>query len=197
MTKPTLIVTLFLLVGCTHEQQIDARANRELLVNHAEAEREVIKLHCPDGADLGPSCGLLLSHATTLELRETYRAKKCADKSTEQCQSAYQRDVDKALADRYWAADWRSVAKRCDAEAPRCEDALAWERDLLGSHNTRVLIDASNKEMAIEAHRDAAHAADRARAAAEVEEVASVLAAAPRCRTYPNLFGGFVVVCSP
>jgi hypothetical protein len=198
VTKPIFIActAIFFVAGCTHQQQIDDRANRQILANHAESEREVIKLQCADGADLGPSCGLLLSHAATPEFRDRYREKKCADKTTEQCQVLYQRDVDIALADRYWAADFRSVAKRCDAEAPRCEDPLAYERDLLGSHNTRVLIEASNKQMAIESNRDHAQAADRAHAAAVAGEVAFALHDGPKCRTYPNVLGGWNTVCS-
>lgn len=196
MTRPLfLAAALLFAAGCTHAQQIDDHANRELLANHFEAESEVIKLHCEGGRDLGPGCGLLLTHAATLEFREKFRAKKCADKTTEQCQELYQREVEVALGDRYWAADWNGIAKRCNEEAPRCEDALQYERDLLGSHNTRVLIEASNKEMAIEATRDAAHRADRARAAnAGYEFIA--LFDRPVCRSYPNILGGWTTVCT-
>ena len=110
-------------------------------------------------------------------------------------QELYQREVEAALDERYWAADWKSVGKRCNEEAPRCEDALQYERDLLGSHNTRVLIEASNKEMAIESRRDAAHRVDRERAANAGYEVMALFDR-PVCRSYPNILGGWTTVCS-
>lgn len=173
--------------------QIDHDANRESAAAKADADRDVIKLRCTNGATLAPGCGLLLAHVSTEAFRQDFRGKRCAELSTEQCQARFERDVDVTLRERYWAADRAYVARMCDAEPGRCDDPLAFEKDLLTSHNTRILIEASHRQMEIEAARNARQRVDQAEVQAHTDLLFEL--AAPRCRTHYGIIGGVTRDC--
>ena len=170
----------------------DEEANREIAASKADNDRDVVKLRCPDGADLAPGCGFVLAHVATQAFRDSFRDKKCAGKSAEMCQLTFERDVDTTLRERYWAADRAAVAKRCDAEAPRCDDPLTFEKDLLTSHNTRVQIEASNRQMAIESARNAQRTAEQSDQQMRMD-LLFYGTNGPRCRTHVSLVGGGLV----
>jgi len=174
----------------------DEEANREIAASTADTERDVVKLRCPNGADLAPGCGFVLAHVASQSFRDTFRDKKCSGKSVEMCQLTFERDVDTTLRERYWAADRATVAKRCDAEAPRCDDPLTFEKDLLTSHNMRVQIEGANRKMAIESARNAQRTTEQSEQQLRTD-LLFFGTDAPRCRTHVSLTGGGIVrVCN-
>lgn len=161
--------------GCaeTHSAQIDAHATTQMMAAQIDADASVIKLHCADGKDLEPGCGLLLAHVSTPKFRSYFRDMKCDGKSDAECQAIFDHDVDESLAERYWAADRNAVAQKC---AGRCDDAKVLETELLTSHNMNVLTEIGHRQAAIESDADRAHALDHERAEAKTMLLVGMLA---------------------
>lgn len=104
----------------------------------ARGSGDVLTPECSDGTDVAPGCGLLSVHVATEEFRETFRLRRCQDKTTDACELLYREAVEASLRERYWAADREAVAKKCSEEPKRCEDPIAFEKELLASHNAHL-----------------------------------------------------------
>ncbi len=165
------------LAGCTHAQEIDRSANHELLAAHVQAEADIRHVACPDGAPIGPTCGMLTTRIAKPEFRERFRVMRCGGLSDAACKASFDAAIGGWLAERYWAASFPGVARVCEANPSQCGSPEAYERELLVSHNAGVTILESNRQADVDEARDHAHRLDRARAASEVNAAALFTAA--------------------
>lgn len=133
------------------------------------------------------------------EFRKLFRDNYCKASTAAQCQTRYERMINARLEQRYYAADQASVTRTCDANPGRCDDLVAYEMLLLDAHNARVLQEGARAELRLEHDRRRAHAADvnaTIRSTEEIsDEVAYHLHKGPKCRSFPNVFGGANTIC--
>lgn len=149
------------LSGC-HSQAIDARAKAEVAQIRAEADASVMLGTCPDGAPIGPTCGLLTTRIAMPDFRASFREKKCAGDTDAACDEKLSLAFDAWLMQRYWRADVRGVDITCNANPGRCEDPKERELMLLDSHNQAIRDIAASQENRVEDERIALHRADHA-----------------------------------
>ncbi|WP_394843311.1 hypothetical protein LZC95_40460 [Pendulispora brunnea] len=172
-----------------------------------EAHREMAYATCADGNAIGVNCGLITKHVGNEEFRAKFRAKYCAEPTTEEkCQLLFQRLVDAELAKRYFAADSQAVIMTCDLRPTECDDPLVYERYLLDSHNAHVREKHAKRVNAIEEEREQRQAEQTREA---VEGTVAVISAAgqiarevdyqknggTKCHSYPDVFSGAVTYC--
>jgi hypothetical protein len=195
--KPNLVIACApaLLLSACHATTIDSHANAELADTRRGAEHAIDYATCADGSRFGPNCGLIMRIAASDDFRERFRAKVCETKAQAECDDAYRRMIDAEMARRYFAADRAEVARTCDLHAGTCDDGVAYERLLLGSHNRHVQAQYAEDEARIEAERTAVHRADADDAARAVVETMDLLGGGTVCHSYPSAFGGQTTVC--
>lgn len=186
------------LFGCA-SPTIDERAAKDVSDLHANASGAFVNSSCGSGARFTPTCGLLSTFVSTEDFRTRYRDRRCPGHDDEGCQLAFQRAFDSWLAHRYYAADFKEVARSCDLYPARCQSAADFELRLLDSHNQHVRDQVIDADSRIEEQRQMEQARHR-QAQAEVmygvlRTIDYVTHDGPKCRSYPSMFGGVNTLC--
>jgi hypothetical protein len=195
------IAVLFLGGGC-HAQgaaRVDAIEDAKLADARQVTEQSIEYATCVDGSRIGPHCGLIMRVSSADDFRARFRDKICAGKTPDACDEAFRRMIDAELAKRYYAADGQGVQRVCDLHPGRCDDGVAYEKELMTSHNARVQARYAHAEEQIEGERALAHAREQAAAIGAVGvamDTAAALSGGTVCHSYPSAFGGSTTVCS-
>ncbi|CAN5920068.1 hypothetical protein BH11MYX4_BH11MYX4_05260 [soil metagenome] len=69
------------------------------------------------------------------DFRDRFREQRCAGKDPSTCDALLSTAVDAWLEQRYFAADWKAVARTCEEQPGSCDAPSSYELLLLRSHD--------------------------------------------------------------
>jgi hypothetical protein len=179
----------FLLLGGCESAGINNTSAREIADARIQTESALVLEKCPDGAEVGPNCGLLTRRYRDDDFLQRFREASCAEKTPDECEVRYQRMISARLHTRYFAAKFEDIDHSCDVAPAKCDDPAVYEGILRESHNAEIRRRGVQTEQDIELARRAAQARYNDAVSGLAVATSTALSTMTWCRTYPSVFG--------
>jgi len=157
-----VMLSAFAVTGCKRDE-IDDRADQKINAVRADSNEFYRAPTCPDGAVLGPKCGLVTVRAGMQDFQASFKTQKCSGLDDAACATKLDLAVESWVTARYNLAVVADVDKICAKTPGRCDDATEWEKVMLKSHDDAVQGLDERREYTINERRDQEQAARVAR----------------------------------